>query len=268
MTMRFGSGLAAGSSAAEITGSHFTFAEWLRRIFQALGQDYLWPAWFLVLAGAIFLARTLKSPGFRWIGWAALQMALAGIPYLLLLRNWSFIHDYASFIAIGSIAIFGGLGIEAGLIWLENRWPSKILQQAGAIIAMSLLVWLAAAGFSRAENQRSQLLMLDGKTAEPKNIIPDLGRYLAKTFPPDTTVLCNFDPSYSPVSYYAQKTIVRNLSSSDEWKTAAVTAGTPLGGIIWLAAPSAPEILAALPDEATSSVEIDGVSFAVWKPRR
>ena len=268
ITMRFGSGVAAGSSAAEITGSHFTFAEWLRRIFQALGQDYLGPAWLLVLAGAIFLLRNLKSPGFRWLGWAALQMALAGIPYMLLLRNWAFIHDYASFIAIGSIAILGGLGIEAGVIWLETRRPAKILQPAGAIIAVSLLVWLAAGGFSRAENQRSQLLMLDGKTAEPKYLIPDLGRYLAKTFPPDTTVLCNFDPYYSPLSYYAQKVIVRNLSSSDEWKTAAATAGTPLGGIIWLAAPSAPDILAALPKEETSTVEIDDVSFAVWKARR
>ena len=265
ITMRFGSGIAAGSSAAEITGSHFTFAEWLRRIFQGLSQDYLSPAWLLVLAGAIYLVRNLKSSGFRWIGWAALQMALAGIPYMLLLRNWSFIHDYASFIAIGSIAVLGGLGIEAGLVWLERRQPAKVFQLGGAIVAMILLVSLGAAGFSRAENQRSQLLMLDGQTAEPKNLIPDLGRYLAKVFPADTTILCNFDPYYSPVSYYAQKTIVRNLSS-DEWKTAAAAAGPRLGGIVWLMAPSAPEILAALPKSETSSVEIDGVSFAVWKP--
>jgi 4-amino-4-deoxy-L-arabinose transferase-like glycosyltransferase len=266
ITMRFGSGVAAGSSAAEITGSHFTFAEWLRRIFQGLGQDYLGPAWLLVLAGAIYLVRNHKSPGFRWLSWAALHMALAGIPYMLLLRNWSFIHDFASFIAIGSIAILGGLGIEAGLVWLERQPSAKILQPAGAVIALILLVSLAAAGFSRAENQRSQLLMLDEKTAEPKNLIPDLGRFLAKTFPADTTILCNFDPYYSPVSYYAQKTIVRNLSSDDEWKTAAAQVGPRVGGIIWLAAPSAPEILAALPKSETSSVEIDGVSFAVLKP--
>jgi hypothetical protein len=193
-------------------------------------------------------------------------MALAGIPYMLLLRNWSFIHDFASFIAIGSIAILGGLGIEAGLVWLERRQSRKILQPAGAVIAVILLVALAAAGFSRAENQRSQLLMLDGKTAEPKNLIPDLGRFLAKIFPGDTTILCNFDPYYSPVSYYAQKTIVRNLSSDDEWKTAVAEASPRVGGIIWLAAPSAREILATLPKHETSSMEIDGVSFAVWKP--
>lgn len=266
ITMRFGRGVAPGSSAAEISGLHFTFTEWLRRIFHGLGQDYLAPAWLLVLAGSIYLTRNLKSPGFRWLGWAALQMALAGIPYMLLLRNWSFIHDYASFIAIGSIAILGGLGIEAGLVWLESRQPAKILQPVGAIVAMALLISLAAAGFSRAENQRSQLLMLDGKTAEPKNLIPDLGRYLAKTFPADTTILCNFDPYYSPVSYYAQRTIVRHLSSADEWKAATAEGGPRVGGIIWLAARSAPEIISALPSSETSSVKIDGVSFAVWKP--
>ncbi|MFN2622360.1 MAG: ArnT family glycosyltransferase [Chthoniobacterales bacterium] len=267
ITMRLGNGVAPGSSAAgQVPALHFTFGEWLRRIFQALGQDYLVPSWLLVLAGVIYLTRSRKLPGFRWLGWAAFQMMVAGIPYVVLLRNWSFIHDFASFFVIGSIAIFGGLGIEAALGWMQSRPPAKILQPASAIIALGLMVWLAAAGFSRAENQRSQLLMLDGKTAEPKGLIPDLGRYLAKTFPQDTTILCNFDPYYSPVSYYAQKTIVRNLSSDDEWKSAADEARPRLGGIVWLAAPSAPEILAVLPNAETFPVEIDGVRFAVWKP--
>jgi len=269
ITMRLGSGVAPGSSAAEqIVSRHFTVAEWLRRIFQAFGQDYLAPTWILVLAGAIYLARTRKSPGFGWLGWAALQMVAAGIPYMLLLRNWSFIHDFASFFVIGSIAICGGLGIEAALGWMESRQPRKILQPASALIALGLLIWLATTGFSRAENQRSQLLMLDGQTAEPKTLIRDLGLYLAKNFPQDTTLLCNFDPYYSPVSFYAQKTIVRNLSSADEWAAAAGETGSRLGGIVWLEAPSAPEILAALPKNETFPVEIDGVSFVVWKPNR
>jgi Dolichyl-phosphate-mannose-protein mannosyltransferase len=269
ITMRFGSGVAPGSSAAELIASrHFTMAEWLHRILQAFGQDYLAPAWIVVLAGAIFLVRNRKSPGFRWLGWAALQMVAAGIPYMLLLRNWSFIHDFASFSVIGSIAVCGGLGIEAAIVWMESRQPKKILQPASALVALGLLVWLAAAGFSRAENQRSQLLMLDGQTAEPKTLIRDLGLYLAKNFPRDTTILCNFDPYYSPVSFYAQKTIVRNVSSADEWKAAADGIGSRLGGIVWLAAPSAPEILATIPKSETFPMEIDGVRFVVWKPDR
>jgi hypothetical protein len=268
ITMRLGSGVAPGSSAAgEVPALHFTFAEWLRRIFQGLGQDYLAPAWLFVFAGAIYLVRNRQSPGFRWLGWAALQMTIAGIPYMLLLRNWSFIHDFASFFVIGSIAIFGGLGIEAALAWVQRRQPANIPQSASAITVLGLLVWLAAAGFSRAEKQRSQFLMLDGITGEPRNLIADLGRYLAKTFPQGTTILCNFDPYYSPVSYYARNTIVRNVSSDDEWKEAANGAGPRRGGIVWLAAPSAPEILAGLPNNEISPVEIDGVRFAVWKPR-
>ncbi|MFL6521624.1 MAG: ArnT family glycosyltransferase [Chthoniobacterales bacterium] len=265
-TMRTGSGLAPGSSGGDqVVGPTFSFAEWCRRIFQALDEDYLRLTWFFVLAGGIYLLRNRKLRGLWWLGWAALQMAAAGVPYLLLLRNWSFIHDFASFFVIGSIAILGGLGIEAALVWLESR-RLKAPHLVGAIVAAGLLVGMAIAGLSRAENLRSQLLMLDGKTAEPKDLIPNVGRYLAKTFPADTTILSNFDAYYSPLDYYAQRTIIRNLGSDDEWNSAATAAAPRIGGIVWLAAPSAFEILAALPKSETTEVEIDGVRFAVWKP--
>jgi hypothetical protein len=195
-------------------------------------------------------------------------MACAGIPYLLLLRNWSFIHDWASFFVIGCIAILGGLGL-LGLVNAVDRWTwMKRLQPLGSIAVIALLVWLAEAGVMRAENQRSQLLMLDGQTREPAYLIRDAGRYLAKTFPSDTTILCNFDPYYSTLSYYAQRTILNNLGSSSEWDYASANSARPLGGLLWLAAPSTAEILSSLPNEQIERVEIDGVSFAVWKPPR
>ena len=52
---------------------------------------------------------------------AVLQMALAGIPYMLLLRNWSYVHDFASFFCIGCIAILGGLGLESVWVWIDGR---------------------------------------------------------------------------------------------------------------------------------------------------
>ncbi|HEX4629785.1 MAG TPA: glycosyltransferase family 39 protein [Chthoniobacterales bacterium] len=267
ITMRLGNGVAPGSSAAgQIPKLHFTFPEWMHQIFHGLGQDYLVWSWLLVLAGLIYLIGKRQSPGFRWLGWAALQMMIAGIPYMLLLRNWSFIHDFASFFVIGSIAILGGLGIEAGLVWWESQQPLKLPRPVGAIVAVALLFWLAVAGFRRAENLRSQLLMLDGTTAEPKTLIPDLGRYLAKTFPAETTILSNFDPYYSPLDYYAHTTIVRNIGTNDEWNSAAAAAGPRVGGIVWLAAPPAPEILGVLPKGETTQIEIDGVRFALWKP--
>lgn len=262
VTMRLGSGVQPGSSGiAAAGGAHFGFGEWLRRILQSLGEDYLLPTWAFVLTGVIYLMRNLKLPGARWLGWAVLQMASAGIPYMLLLRNWSFIHDWASFFEIGCIAILGGLGILSILDVLDRRFPAL-----GSIAALGLFVWLAAAGFMRAESQRSQLLMLDGQTAEPPYLIRDVGRYLTKAFPPDTTILCNFDPYYSTLSYYAQRTILNNLGAARDWDWASADSTRRLGGIVWLAAPSSAEILETLPEKEIVRVEIDGVSFAVWKP--
>jgi hypothetical protein len=268
ITMRLGTGMQPGSSGiAPGPAVHFTFGEWLRRIFQSLGQDYLVADWLFVGVGAIYLARNMKQPGFRWLGGAVLQMAIPGVLYMVLLRNWSFIHDFASFFCIGSIAILGGLGLEFVWAWLERRPRENILRPAGAVATLGFLVWLAVAGFARAEDQRSQFLILDGIADEPSNLIPDLGRYLAKTFPADATILCNFDPYYSSLSYYAKRTIYTNLRTSTEWNAvAADQGGSAVGGILWLGAPAAADILAGLPSGEIIPVEIDGVRFAVWMP--
>jgi hypothetical protein len=144
-------------------------------------------------------------------------------------------------------------------------WGKK-LQSFGSIAAVGLLIWLAAAGVGRAESQRSQLLMLDGQTREPAYLIRDVGQYLTKTFPPDTTILCNFDPYYSTLSYYAQRTLLNNLGAASDWESASADATRRFGGIVWVAAPSSSEILESLPKDEIVRVEIDGVSFAVWKP--
>jgi hypothetical protein len=268
ITMRLGSGTQPGSSGiAPGPAPHFTFGEWLRKIFQSLGQDYLLADWLFVGVGAIYLARNRKQPGFRWLRGAVLQMAIPGVLYMVLLRNWSFIHDFASFFCIGSIAILGGLGLEWVWTWLERRPRANILRPAGAVAAFGFLVWLAVAGFARAEEMRSQFFILDGDATEPPNLIPDVGRHLAKTFPADTTILCNFDPYYSSLSYYAKREIYTNLRSSPEWNAvAADQGGSAVGGILWLGAPSAADILAGLPGGEIVRVEIDGVRFAVWKP--
>ncbi len=268
VTMRLSSGMQPGSSGIPPGPAlHFTFGEWLGRIFQSLGQDYLLVDWLFVGVGAIYLSRNLKQPGSRWLGGAVLQMAIPGVLYMVLLRNWSFIHDFASFFCIGSIAILGGLGLESVWTGIERGPRSNILRPAGAVATCGFLVWLAAAGFARAEDQRSQFLILDGIAPEPSHLIPDVGRHLAKTFPAGTTILCNFDPYYSSMSYYAKRTIFPNLSTSTEWNAvAADRRGRAVGGILWLGAPSAADILAGLPTAEIVPVEIDGVSFAVWKP--
>jgi 4-amino-4-deoxy-L-arabinose transferase-like glycosyltransferase len=268
VTMRLGSGIQPGSSGiAPATASHFTFSEWIRRIFQSLGQDYLLADWLFVGVGTIYLARNLKQPGFHWLRGAVLHMAIPGVLYMVLLRNWSFIHDFASFFCIGSIAILGGLGLEFISAWMVRNPRAKILRPAGAVAIFGVLVWLAVAGFARAEEMRSQFLILDGDAPEPSNLIPDVGRHLAKTFSADATILCNFDPYYSSMSYYAQREIYTNIHSSTEWNAlAADEGGSDVGGILWLGEPSAAEILAGLPTNEIVPVEIDGVRFAIWKP--
>ena len=259
ITMRLGTGVQSGSSARVSSGDvRFGFWDWLHRILQALNQDYLPVTWPLLVLGAIYLFRRRKVPGPRWIGIAVLLMAAACIPYLVILRNWSFIHDFASFSAIGSIAILGGLGIEAIWQWMEKR--SRRVAVLVMALSFPLLAW---AGFNRAEEQRSQFEILVGMESEPEDLIPHLGRYLARIFPADTNILCNFDPYYSPLSYYAGRTILRNLTTPDEWKFA--TDNAKYGGVIWLDAPAAAEIIAALPKAELSEVEIDGIRFAIWR---
>ena len=194
-------------------------------------------------------------------------MAAAGIPYLVILRNWSYIHDFASFFVIGSIAIAGGLGIELIWNWLDHRITANNWRRIAAVAAGVFFVSMGWAGFIQGDAQRSQFIILDGIADEPDNLIADVGQYLGKNFSEDATILCNFDPSYSPISYYAKRDVVRNLASIEEWKSEAAENGPDLGGIIWLDAPSAPGILAALPADEIVPVEIDGIRFAIWRPR-
>jgi 4-amino-4-deoxy-L-arabinose transferase-like glycosyltransferase len=266
LSARLGTGTQPGSSVGAASGAgRFGFAEWLVRILQALDQDYLRVTWLLALAGAIYLFRHRNSAWSRWIGLAALLMAAAAIPYLVILRNWSFVHDFASFAAIGSIAILGGLGLEAIWQWAESKSRSAVPRWIIVIATALFLASLAWAGFRRADEQRSQFLILDGASREPATLIRDVGRYLATTFKPGTTILCNFDPYYSPLSYYARNTILRNLTTADEWDFAITDERKNFGGILWLDAPSTAEIRAALPAGELSEIEIDGVRFATWR---
>jgi 4-amino-4-deoxy-L-arabinose transferase-like glycosyltransferase len=268
ITMRLGNGIQPGSSPNSSSGTvRFGFAEWLGRILQSLDQNYLRATWGLVVVGAISLFRNRKSAGPGWMGWASLLVIAAGIPYLVILQNWSFVHDFASFSVIGAIAILGGAGLEAIWQWVDRSTKTDILRGVAAVATVLLLPALGWAASRRAEEQRSQFLILDGVSPEPANLIPDLGRYLATIFPAGTTILCNFDPYYSPLSYYAKTTILRNVTSAEEWSRAAGGEPGNAGGILWLAAPSTPEIIAMLPAGEIGEAQIDGVRFLIWRRR-
>lgn len=266
--MRLGNGIQPGSSPNGSSGTiRFGCGEWLRRILQSLDQNYLRVTWGLVVIGAISLFRNRKSAGPRSMGWASLLLMAAGIPYLVILQNWSYVHDFASIFVIGAIAIAGGIGLEAIWQWVERRSKSTAPRWITAVATIVILPSLAWAGFRRAEEQRSQFLILDGVSGEPANLIPDLGGYLATVFPASATILCNFDPYYSPLSYYAKTTILRNVTTADEWSRAAAGAPPNAGGVLWLGAPSTQEIIALLPAAEINEVQIDGVRFVIWRRR-
>ena len=87
-------------------------------------------------------------------------------------------------------------------------------------------------------------------------------------FPPEATVITNFDYGYTPqLAYYAQRHILNNLTYDIYWKNALNTAG-PIGGIIWMGDPDASEVLAVLKTGALRAVQIDNLKFYVWKPER
>ena len=135
-------------------------------------------------------------------------------------------------------------------------------------IARTLAIDPKAAGLLVARARLALRAARRGVAPEPDNLIPDLGRYLGGIFPANTTILCNFDPSYSPLSYYAKREIVRNLASAAEWNDARSDPSESMGGIVWLEAPAAREIVESLPKNEVAPVEIDGIRFVVWKPAR
>ena len=227
VTMRSGSGIQSGSPGFAPPGAaHFGFGEWARRICQSLGQDYLLLTWVLVPGWARLLIRNLKSPGFRWIGWAVLQMGLAGIPYMFCCETGlTFTISPASFVwePSQSSADWGSnLSGSASIVEACKR----SCQSRGAPATLGLVVWLAVAGFARAEDQRSPFLILDGIVREPSNLIPDVGRYLARTFPEDGR---QFFATSIPITVRyrttQQRTIIPNLGTSAEWNAAVVGNG-------------------------------------------
>ncbi|MDP9291493.1 MAG: glycosyltransferase family 39 protein [Verrucomicrobiota bacterium] len=257
MTMRLGSGMATGSSGTETASNlHFTFVQWLQTVGGAIVRDFLPGPLLLAVAGGIILLLGRK----RRELWAATHLSVAGFLYLIVLRNESFIHDFAAFYLLGAVAILGGVALDAAV-----RRSGKFASAATAL-ALVLLVSLGAGAYGRSQSLRSQFYMLDGETPEPYNLVPAVGKYLYETFPPEATILANFDPYGSTMPYYAQRSIIQNLHEAENWRAVIKQESPPLGGIIWLGAPDAPELVASLPVAELVPQEIEHVRFLVWRP--
>jgi len=201
----------------------------------------------------------------RWCGMAVIPMGIAGILYVVILRNESFVHDFATFYLIGALAFLAGVGLELCLRWGEQKASSLATRPSLAAGVLVFFGALAVFGFRQAEAQRSQFLLLDGFTKEPPDLVPTLGRDLAGFFPPGTSILCNFDPYGTTLNYYAQRTLITNLMQSSDWKAVIAEGAAPRGGIVWLGAPGASEIVAALPADEVKPFTLGGFRFVLWK---
>ena len=275
--MRLGNGVATGSSALpHQSGVHFTFVQWCRTVLQGLHNDYLMAPWVLAACETVWMATGSRSGRERRLFRTALAIAVIGGLYMILLRNWSYIHDWASFYFMAPVAILGGLALNAVLKHVDRCAQSETgvppvagrpRNRRGFTLAgiTALAAWLAVTGFRQSEAMRSQFLLLDGISSEPRNLAPDLGKALAQHFSPDTTILANFDPYGSTLPYYAQRPILNGLGTAAEWAAIMREESGPFGGVIWRDAPQAADVLAALPKAELTSLEVDGVRFTLWR---
>src|SRR5581483_4526290 len=208
LTMRLSSGTDIGD--VKIRAEHFTAAQWIRTVGGWMLHNYFAITWLLVLIGA---ARALTDKRFGPLGVAALVVSIAGALYVVVLKNESYIHDFASFYLLPAVAILAGLALD----WLVEAFDA-VSPKLAASAAIAALIAFGWCGYVRAENLRSPFYMLDGETPESRRLIPALGKTLAEIFPQNVTILCNFDPYGSVLPFYAQRMILNNLATYDDWQ--------------------------------------------------
>jgi hypothetical protein len=256
------------SGHADLSGGHFTAAQWARIVAGYLTTLFHPVAWLLAGAGAaaaLFLRRRLPA---REAAPLEIGAALFIIDtfYVCALRNQSYIHDFACFYFLVPIAIFAGFLIERLLRALEARRPGAPLL-APTLAGCALAAVLIACGMRSLAGIDTQFCILGDDDTEPATLMPDLGRLIDRTFPADAVVICNFDRYYSPLPYYARRVMANNRDTYADWQKALSDAAPqPAGGIVWTGAPDAGDLLRRLPAAQTRPVTVDGIPFVLWLP--
>jgi len=88
----------------------------------------------------------------------------------------------------------------------------RLFHGAAVCLVCLLLVATGLSGELQAKALKQQFRILDYKTPEPTNLIPDLGKAIRRNFPSDTRILCNFLPDFGPkLTYYAERDLINNL---------------------------------------------------------
>ena len=266
-TMRLSSSTANNPATIVAHAAHFTLREWCVKVFDGIAADFLTLPWLFVALGFFFLWRGRRTDaGLRWCAFATVPMVAAGVLYVVVLRNESYDHDFTTFYLIGAIAMAAGIGLE---VLLRQLTPRRSGAAAHGIIALAVAAFftcLGVAAVARSESLRSPFSILDGEHAEPPGFIPSLGRFLDRTFPKGTTILCNFASNES-VDYYAQRDVLNGLMTADDWEAFIAKQRPPVGGIIWHGAEHADEIAASLPPSEVREITFQGYRFTLWRAK-
>ncbi len=222
--------------------------------------------WLLGLAGVGVVAKSPRGSQLRRLGWSAACFFAMNVLYIVLFRNASSVHDYASFYFTVPVAIMAGVALDAFCRWCEARGAAAHV--TGLSCAVSVMGFLVVTGERRTAELRRPFLILTDENPEPADLIPALGRAMRTWFGQDVAIICNFLPSYGPqLHYYAQHELLPGVFTADEWADVMTDPeNAPVGGAVWLGDPRAAEILAKLPPGPQERLTIRGIPFCFWCP--
>jgi hypothetical protein len=247
-------------------GHAIGWRDWSVRIGGSLLAHIQPVFWLLGLAGAVLAGKSPRGGSLRWLGWSASCFFAMNTLYVVLFRNASAIHDYASFYFTVPVAMMTGVALDGVFRWCESR--GVLLRIVAAASASLLLGFLAVLGQRETVELRRPFRILSDENPEPPELIPELGKAIRDRFGDDVAVICNFLPSYGPqLHYYARHELLSSVFTAAEWaEVIADPQNAPVGGVVWLGDPRSQEIVARLPPGPRESVTIRNISFCFWHP--
>jgi hypothetical protein len=248
-------------------GGHFSEWQWINRITDSLVANFLPIGLILGATGAVLLWRRRRNgEGFQWLGRAALSVLIMDALFVGLFQNDSYIHEYIAFYALVPVSIGAAIALER-LIDALNFKSAPFFGYAAQVVTCLLVAATAASGFDHTQRLVRRFQILDYRTEEPPDLIPELGRAIRENFSSETHVLCNFLPDYGPqLAYYAQRDLLNNLSEYSFWDPYLRDSSKLVGGVVWVSPnPSAQGILAKLPPGTKRFLNVGGLTFCLWK---
>jgi len=257
------------SGHSDLSGGTFTMGQWLRTQYGYLTTLYHPASWLLAAGGTIvaWMERRRLRPAGRPLLHIGTVLFIIDAFYVCALRNQSYIHDFASFYFLAPIAIYSGFFVDRIIRSAHARW-GNVGSRSTMACCCAMAVMLIWCGIRSLATIDTQFCILDNDTQEPDNLMPDVGRVINGTFPDNAVVICNFDPYYSPLPFYARHVMVNDVRTGPDWDHAVSDAAPqPVGGIIWTGAPNAADLLRHLPAAQTHDATIDDIPFVLWTPR-